>query len=74
MAPARRLEVLRQLSDEQYALLQSPYLLVVPTVTRVPALRPADQDYDSIINPRNEEAYKGRLCPQHCSVIVLHGY
>ena len=45
--------VLRQLSEEQIALLKSPYLLVVPTVTRVPALRPADQDYDLIINPRS---------------------
>lgn len=44
---------LRQLSDEQYALLQAPYLLVVPTVTRVPNLRPMDQNYDSIINPRS---------------------
>jgi hypothetical protein len=45
--------VLRQLSEEQYALLQAPYLLVVPTVTRVPNLRPMDQDYESIINPRS---------------------
>ena len=45
--------VLRQLSDEQYALLEAPYLLVVPTVTRVQNLKPVDQDYDSIINPRS---------------------
>jgi hypothetical protein len=44
--------VLRQLSDDQWALLTLPYLLVVPTVTRV-QLRPADQDYDSIVNPRS---------------------
>lgn len=47
--------VLRQLSEEQWALLTLPYLLVVPTVTRVtgPSLKPQDNDYDSILNPRS---------------------
>src|ERR1700754_5031016 len=45
--------VLRQLSEEQWALLTLPYLLVVPTVTRVTGLKPQDQDLDSIINPRS---------------------
>jgi len=45
--------VLRQLSEEQWALLTLPYLLVVPTVTRVRALRPSDSPPDSIINPHS---------------------
>jgi len=45
--------VLRQLDTEHWSLLQVPYCLVVPTVTRPAALRPMDADYDSIINPRS---------------------
>ena len=44
--------VMRQLDEEQWALLKLPYVLVVPTVTR-PQLRPVDQDMDAIINPRS---------------------
>ena len=45
--------VLRQISEEQWSLLTLPYLLVVPTVTRVRPLRPADNAVDSIINPHS---------------------
>jgi len=45
--------VLRQLDQEHWSLLQLPYCLVVPTVTRPQHLRPQDADYDSIINPRS---------------------
>jgi len=44
--------VMRQLDTEHWALLQLPYCLVVPTVTR-PEIRPADQDRETIINPRS---------------------
>jgi len=43
---------MRQLDTEQWALLQLPYCLVIPTVTR-PEIRPADQDRETIINPRS---------------------
>lgn len=45
--------VLRQLSDDQWSLLKLPYLLVVPTVTRLRPLRPQDQPFDSIVNPHS---------------------
>jgi len=45
--------VMRQLDQEHWSLLQLPYCLVVPTVTRPQHLRPQDADYDSIINPRS---------------------
>ena len=45
--------VLRQLSDEQWSLLTLPYLLAVPTVTRVRPSRPLDAAADSIINPHS---------------------
>jgi len=44
--------VMRQLDQEHWSLLQLPYCLVVPTVTR-PRLEVVDQDRDSIINPRS---------------------
>src|SRR5215831_8413813 len=45
--------VLRVMADEQWALLSLPYLLVVPTVTRIEGGRaPANVDFDSIVNPR----------------------
>jgi len=45
--------VLWQISEEQWSLLTLPYLLVIPTVTRVRPLRPADSAVDSIINPHS---------------------
>src|SRR5262249_17035951 len=45
--------VLQQLSEEQWSLLTLPYLLVIPTVTRVRPLSPANQAVDSIINPHS---------------------
>src|SRR5262245_8707278 len=44
--------VMRQLETEQWALLQLPYCLVVPTVTR-PEIRALEQDPETITNPRS---------------------
>jgi|SRR5262245_6639666 len=44
--------VLRQLETEQWSLLQLPYCLVIPTVTR-PDVRAVDEDRETIINPRS---------------------
>jgi len=45
--------VLRQLDQEHWALLKPPYLLVVPTVVRIPQLKPEETEQDDIINPRS---------------------
>jgi|GEM_PF-2690720 len=45
--------VLWQISEEQWSLMKLPYLLAVPTVTRVRALIPTDKPRDSIINPHS---------------------
>jgi hypothetical protein len=44
---------LRQLDQEQWALLDPPYLMVVPTVVRIPQLRPVETELEDIINPRS---------------------
>ena len=44
--------VLRQIEDEHWAHLEPPYLLVVPTLTRI-RLQPTDQPVEAIINPRS---------------------
>jgi hypothetical protein len=45
--------VLRQLDQEHWALLKPPYLLVVPTVVRIPTLKPDEIEVDDITNPRS---------------------
>jgi len=45
--------VLRQLEQEHWAALELPYLLVVPTVVRIPQLRPLESETEDIINPRS---------------------
>jgi hypothetical protein len=44
---------LRQLEQEQWALLEAPYMLVVPTVVRIPQLRPIEVEAEDIVNPRS---------------------
>jgi hypothetical protein len=44
---------LRQLEQEQWALLEPPYLLVVPTVVRIPQLRASETEFEDIVNPRS---------------------
>lgn len=45
--------VLRQLEQEHWSLLNPPYCLVIPTVVRIPQLKPNDAEVDDIINPRS---------------------
>jgi hypothetical protein len=45
--------VLRQLDQEHWALLKPPYLLVVPTVVRIPQLKAEEVELEDIINPRS---------------------
>ena len=45
--------VLRQISEEQWSLLTLPYLLVIPTVTRVRPARPPELPVESIVNPHS---------------------
>ena len=44
---------LRQLEQEHWSLLEPPYLLVVPTVVRIPQLSPQEAEVEDIINPRS---------------------
>jgi hypothetical protein len=45
--------VLRQLDQEHWALLKPPYLLVVPTVVRIPTLKADEIETEDITNPRS---------------------
>jgi hypothetical protein len=44
---------LRQLEQEQWTHLEPPYLIVVPTIVRIPQLRPVESEVEDIINPRS---------------------